>query len=520
VRVCSLRSFSIGIALILVGFALLAPAPMAAAEEENLIPVSESGSATAQMNGATFSVSYSITPLGTLISLQPLVSRLGGELEIGPLGQSHRLSVAATEYIFGPDSAAVTVSEEIISLSQPPKLGAGGLQVPIDLLEEMYGAGLGYEFDWIAPERRLALSQRQMRVVPLSVELVNLQGVSTLVLRFRDEPRYRIDEQPGSVIVEMLGDRASLTPGQQLAPDPLVSGVHVTEEKITIDLASGAESEHYTLDDGRRLVFEIFQGAPTKIEISGSSPPTTPDRGRKMETIVIDPGHGGRDSGTLGKGGLNEKDLTLTLARSLKSTLERLYPIRVVLTRSEDAYLPLETRTAIANQHDADLFLSLHLNASRGSNASGAETFFLSLQATDESAALLAGAENAFGGATSADSDLDLILWNLAQNRHLGQSQNLAKMIQTELNERMGIANRGVKQAPFRVLMGARMPAVLVEVGFLSNDDEARRLATSEYQNQLVEGLAEAIGRYRETVRPAPTPGEPVQAARAPGEAP
>lgn len=483
--------------------------PLPAAEEEELVPALETGQAMAEIDGVSFPIAYTDTVLGTLVALRPLVERLGGELQVGPLGRSHRLSVAATEYIFGPDSARLTFDDEILPISQPPRLGSGGLHVPFDLVERIWGDGLGYGFRWDPTARRLQIAQRQMRRVPLAVELVHLQGVTTLVLRFQEEPRYRVEERTGSVVVQMLGDRAELVPGQQLSPDPLVRGVHVTEERVTVDLAPGADSEHYTLDDGRRLVFEVFQGAAA-ITLTGSSDDDRPERRRKQETIVIDPGHGGRDTGTLGRGGLTEKDLTLRIARALKSRLEREYPLRVVLTRTEDAYLPLETRTAIANQHDADLFISLHLNASRGSDAHGAETYFLSLQATDESADLLARSENARSdGDPGAIDDLGLILWDLAQNRHLGQSQNLAKLIQAELNERMGITNRGVKQAPFRVLMGARMPAVLVEVGFLSNDEEARRLATVEYQAELVDGLVEAIGRYREAVRtPAPVTEE------------
>jgi len=500
---CSLRLVRAFLApLALAGWFVGAGAPGFAAEEESVIPILDQGSATAEVDGAPFSISYSNTPLGRLVSLQPLVARLGGELDIGPLGQSHKLTVATTEYVFGPESSKLTFGDEIAQISQPPRPGSGGLHVPLDLLQRIYGEELGYDFRWDPIGRRLQMAQRQMRRIPLSVELVHLQGVSTLVLRFREEPRYRVEKRNGSTVVEMVGDRAVLNPGQQLAPDPLIRGVHVIDERVTIDLVPGADSEHYTLDDGRRLVFEVFPSANEQPVTAAAKPENPLQRRRKVETIVIDPGHGGRDSGTAGGGGLTEKTLTLRIARSLKSTLERRLPVRVVLTRSDDTYLPLETRTAIANQYDAELFISLHLNASRGSNAKGAETYFLSLQATDKSAELFAQAENTRSGGGSVD-DLDLILWDLAQNRHLGRSQSLAKMIQSELNERMGITNRGVKQAPFRVLMGARMPAVLVEVGFLSNEEEARRLGTAEYQAELVSGLADAIARYRASVRPA-----------------
>src|SRR5262249_32725695 len=160
--------------------------------------------------------------------------------------------------------------------------------------------------------------------------------------------------------------------------------------------------------------------------------------------------------------------------------------VTVVLTRDDDRVLPLDDRTAIANQNRAELFLSLHLNASKRKSAVGAETYFLSPSATDADAKSLAAAENASRGSTDApsaattargtDAGLDLILWDLAQNSHLAESSKLAEAVQRSLNGLTGIKDRGVRQAPFRVLMGATMPAILVESGFISNPDEESRL--------------------------------------------
>jgi N-acetylmuramoyl-L-alanine amidase len=218
--------------------------------------------------------------------------------------------------------------------------------------------------------------------------------------------------------------------------------------------------------------------------------------------------------------------------------------VRVVLTRAEDANLPLDTRAAIANQNKADLFLSIHLNSSLGAGAHGAETYFLSAQATDPRAARSATAEN--GAAPNADNapdngggaaapaggdgsqdDLRLILWDLAQTRHLAASQRLASLIQGELNETLQLKDRGVKQAPFRVLMGAAMPAVLVELGFLSNPEEETKLQDAAYRADLVEALVRAIARYKELdegpehpaspgVAPAPAGAPPANPATPP----
>jgi N-acetylmuramoyl-L-alanine amidase len=226
-----------------------------------------------------------------------------------------------------------------------------------------------------------------------------------------------------------------------------------------------------------------------------------------VRTIVLDPGHGGGESGAVGTRGTAEKDLTLVLAQALRRRLEARLPVRVVLTRDEDAELPLDTRAALANQLKGDLFISLHLNSSVGDGAHGAETYFLSLQASDAAAAGAAAAENAPAAAEASEAaevngadplyDLQLILWDLAQSHHLVESQRLAGLIQDELNTTLSLRDRGVKQAPFRVLMGAAMPAVLVELGFLSNPQEEARLQDPGYRADLVEALVRAVARYR-----------------------
>ncbi|MCB1055340.1 MAG: N-acetylmuramoyl-L-alanine amidase [Acidobacteria bacterium] len=231
-----------------------------------------------------------------------------------------------------------------------------------------------------------------------------------------------------------------------------------------------------------------------------------PPRQRQgIRTIVIDPGHGGSETGAIGASGTEEKDLTLAIARSLARALERRLPVKVVLTRSEDLQMSLDDRTALANQNKADLFVSLHVNSSYGSSAQGAETYILSTEASDERAADAAAAENQSGeGDGDPLYDLQLILWDLSQTHHLSESLRFATLVQEELNSALELRDRGVKQAPFRVLMGAAMPAVLVELGFLSNPTEEKHLESLDYQNQLVDSLVRAIARYKTLVESRP----------------
>src|SRR5690606_29784017 len=174
--------------------------------------------------------------------------------------------------------------------------------------------------------------------------------------------------------------------------------------------------------------------------------------------------------------------------RELERALESRLPVRVLLTRTEDRVVDLDARSAFANANKADLFVSIHLNSTRGGSAHGAETYFLSLTASDEQAARAAAVENIAGAPADEDDplyDLNLILWDMAQSRHLAQSQQFAKLIQEELNRSLGLADRGVKQAPFRVLKGAGMPAVLVELGFINNPSDEQRLNDPAYREQL-----------------------------------
>ena len=192
-----------------------------------------------------------------------------------------------------------------------------------------------------------------------------------------------------------------------------------------------------------------------------------------------------------------EKDITLTVARRLKAALEARLGVRVVLTREADETVSLDQRAELANNNHADLLVSVHANAAPRRGVRGLEVFYL---ATDRVVAETRAPGTApqdlpaFGGGRR---EIDVILWEMAQTRHLAQSAALAAMIEEEVSSRLAMSARPVQQAPFRVLVGANMPAVLVEMGYLTNPDEEQRLASSEYQSLIVQGLVDAIARFR-----------------------
>jgi N-acetylmuramoyl-L-alanine amidase len=467
---------------------------------------------------------------GPLVALAPLAGALGGTLTEGPAEESYTLRIGDTDVILGVGSAVITVGDKIASLSQPPTLGDAGLQVPLDFLTRTWGDLAGYAFDWRPEQQRLTVGRRTARELNVALDVVNLQGMTTVVLQFDAPPRYRLRELPGSVAVEMLGDRLALPPAPPQVDNPLVLGVQIAPERVQLTLAPGAELESYVLENPFRLVFDVHQ--PAAVAAPTAPPSYAPIDLPGIRTLVIDPGHGGTETGAVGASGGLEKDLTLLLAQALAARVQQRLPVRVVLTRNDDVNLPFDTRTAIANQNKADLFISIHLNSSLGSGATGAETYFLASRATDSRAALAAETENlappAAAGTEPRDTprdiqdDLQLILWDLAQAHHLAESQRFAGLVQGELNAALQLKDRGVKQAPFRVLMGAAMPAVLVELGFLSNPEEEKKLQDPAYRGELADALVRAIARYKELVE-VPSPAAPaatLQPGATPGAAP
>jgi N-acetylmuramoyl-L-alanine amidase len=224
-------------------------------------------------------------------------------------------------------------------------------------------------------------------------------------------------------------------------------------------------------------------------------------RAVQPRTIVIDPGHGGLDGGAKGKFGTLEKDVVLAISLKLKALLEQNLATRVVLTRDKDMDMSLESRAAVANNNEAFLFISVHVNGSFRKGARGSETFFMSLNATDEETRKLAYLENSSAElekriADDNKDEIKMILWDMAQAAYIKQSSQLAEIIQGELNTLLGTENRGVKQAPFKVLTGAACPAVLVEAAFISNPEEEQKLGKDEFQSNVAQAVFHGVYRF------------------------
>jgi N-acetylmuramoyl-L-alanine amidase len=226
-----------------------------------------------------------------------------------------------------------------------------------------------------------------------------------------------------------------------------------------------------------------------------------------IKKIVLDPGHGGKDPGAIGVDGVAEKDIVLKIAKKLAVKLKKDLGVQVVLTRTDDRFVSLEDRTAIANAEDADLFISLHMNASSNSEARGLETYYLD-NTTDEASVRLAARENSTSRRNV--SDLQFILSDMTQNMKLEDSVTLAHRLHDSLvgtmSPKLGdVKDLGVKRALFYVLVGARMPSVLLEMFFITNKSEGRAMRQEEYQDAVTDALYEGIQKYQESALAAKT---------------
>ena len=288
--------------------------------------------------------------------------------------------------------------------------------------------------------------------------------------------------------------------------------------RVVLDMHSLREHKAFILPDPYRLVIDVQGQKAPEPSTTKEAPTKKMPAGRKSQTpekrpaptaaltpgirkIVLDPGHGGKDPGAIGINGSTEKDIVLSIAKKLAVRLRKEMGVQVVLTRKDDRFVALENRTAIANAEDADLFISLHMNASPNGEAKGIETYYLD-NTTDEAALRLAAREN--GTSRKQVSDLQFILSDMTQNMKLEDSITLAHRLQSSavagMTRAVGeVKDLGVKKALFYVLVGARMPSVLVEMFFITNRNEGRAMVHESGQEAMVEALMQGIQKYAQS---------------------
>jgi N-acetylmuramoyl-L-alanine amidase len=376
-----------------------------------------------------------------------------------------------------------------------------------------------------------------IRVPRIAGSVENLGAMVRLTLDVAPHTPHTLAQESNRLIVKFEAEALDATLPALSAPD-LIQSIRVGDgASVVLDL--GPRFGSFRTSDlpgdrgtGRIVIDVITQttaAAPTAT--TPATPPATPPSTSPppppplldlapsggIRTIVVDAGHGGLEDGAHGPGGTLEKNVTLSVARRLKAALEARLGVRVILTRDGDATVDLDERAALANNNKADLFVSLHANASVRASAAGAEVFYLSLEEYGDQAQRVAKGETealpVFGGGTR---DIEVILWEMAQARYIEESATLAKEVEAGLRERVLMSPRAIQQAPFRVLVGANMPAVLVEMGFITNPDQERQLTSEPFQSSIVQSIVDSIIRYRDKLA-SPRPAGPAAAPARPG---
>jgi N-acetylmuramoyl-L-alanine amidase len=378
-------------------------------------------------------------------------------------------------------------------------------------------------------KNRAAGVRRSDKAQVTGLRLLSWKGYTRIMLDLSQETKYevrRLKEDPAQgmplrIYIDILGARLALASKEPApAEDGLLRQVRLGQYsadivRVVLDMNSFRDHKAFILPDPFRLIIDVYgQAAPESAspkDVAGkpaqspraavakvANPSSPRPASSGLRKIVLDPGHGGKDPGAIGPDGIAEKDIVLSIAKKLALKLRKDMGVEVVLTRTDDRFVPLAVRTKLANDESADLFISLHMNASENAETMGVETYYLD-KTTDEAANRLAAREN--GTSEKNISDLQFILADMRQNMKLEDSITLAHHLQGSvvggMSRVMGdVKDLGVKKAIFYVLVGAYMPSALVEMFFISNRNEARAMSRMSNQEAMVDALFEGIQKY------------------------
>ncbi len=431
------------------------------------------------------------------------------------------LRIDIHRFMFTLDTRVVVVDDTPVLMRMPVRYENGSVMIPLEFIGEVLANASEDDID--LDEKRLVLTIGAPSYNVTDIEFVSDGEGTRVVLDLTEELLYHVDsESPGLLRLKIYGGR--LNPLKFTIPkgEGLFNRVRAEQTErdayLFFDVKQTAarfrvEFEGYggAQGEGRQLAIYIEKGELPEI-------PAVDYAGKRMVEILddvsrerrqvpvrivaVDPGHGGIDNGRVGPSGVREKEINYEISMLLKQHLIDDLGMEVIMTRESDELIPLDRRVETANIAEADLFISIHCNGWFDSDAGGFEVFFLSparteeetRQAREENSSVRF--ENSGLGAEQLD-DLNFILWDMVQNEFINESSGLAEFIQRELDENLDIRNRGVKQAGFKVLKGLNMPAVLIEVAFLSNPEEEKLLHDEGFRRDVVRGIVDGVRRYQ-----------------------
>mgnify|MGYP000194437811 CR=1 FL=1 len=442
------------------------------------------------------------------VSARNVVEALGGRITWFPALKLMTVNINGRTARLVIDEPSLEIDEKVISLEIPARILDNRVMIPLEVLKIIAEVDIKWE------NQTKTLSINTIRPYLLEVRSYSHPDKTRVVIDLSEKTEFRGDKliNPDRIFIDIMGSIAKLedTSKQIKIDDGVIKTVRTAQfnqeiTRVVFDLYQEARYKIFSLIEPDRVVIDIFKSGK-EAAISETLPAKTekkPAPGPEISgkrVVIIDPGHGGKDPGAIGPTGLKEKEVTLGIALYLEKLLKGA-GIPTYLTRSKDEFVYLEDRTNFANQKNAFVFVSLHANSvlNHRPSAKGIETFVLSSKYIGASARDVADRENRASRAhPELDTDLAKIIADLEESSNIQRSFDFAKIVQEKLVKYLKLEDRGVKQAPFVVLKGVNMVAVIAEVAFVSNPKEEKLLKNNEFRKKSAQALFEAIKYYIE----------------------
>jgi N-acetylmuramoyl-L-alanine amidase len=443
------------------------------------------------------------------ISARNVVEALGGRITWFPALKLMTIKIDNRTVRLVIDDYSLEIDEKVVPLEIPARIIDNRVMISLEVIEIIAEVDIKWE------NQTKTLFINTIRPYLLKVRSYSHPDKTRVVIDLSEKTEFRADKlvNPDRIFIDIMGSIAKLedTSKQIKIDDRVIKTVRIAQfnEEITrvvFDLYQEAKYDLFSLIEPERIVIDIFKSGEeaTISETLPAKPEEKPVPKPEItgeRVVIIDPGHGGKDPGAIGPTGLKEKEVTLGIALYLEKLLKNA-GIPTYLTRSKDEFVYLENRTNFANRKNGFVFVSLHANSvlNHRPSAEGIETFVLSSKYIGASARDVADRENRASRAhPEVDTDLALIIADLEESANIKYSLDFAEIVQKKLVKYLKLENRGVKQAPFVVLKGANMVAVIIEVAFLSNPKEEKLLKTDRFRENAAQALFEAIKYYIES---------------------
>lgn len=405
--------------------------------------------------------------------------------------------------VLTPDQAIASISGRLVSLPARPTRAGGRWQVPLEFISRALASVHDVRLDLRRPSRLLVVGD--LRVPRLTVRHEPLGNAARLTIDATPRTTNTVQQENDRLTIKFDADALDVTL-PQIQSQGFVLGLRMPDPlTIAVDLGprfSAFRASSEAIDNTTRLVID-FVGAPTDSTTTAppaaAPPPDLPSLSQPrvpLRTIAIDAGHGGDEIGARGPKGATEKDVTLSLAKRLRAALESRLGVRVVMTRDDDRQLTVDERAAVANNNKADLFLSLHANASFRPATKGATIFVAAFSAADAAEVKLV--PERLPTVAGGTRDIELVPWDRAQMRHVQQSLEAARILEGLFQGHVPMAATPIDRAGLRVLESANMPALLIEAGYLTNPEQERLLTNGEFHTTFAEAVVEAIVKFRD----------------------